>query len=229
MHKIPNISCNTFQTGDILLTRGPRKNLLAGTIGAGESWEYYTEHHNVFRGVYEAIDNADEDDIPSHSLMVFDPVAGTGAEMTWPKPRYVNLNDYSLDPCKNHIVAAFRCPWLRYDVLAEEYREYLTDKITLWWATFISQGPRYGIENLLSFLLNTPVNRSHPVCSMATTLCVWHCIEAEGYKCKMPMEWFFKNRDGDTSVDKISPLDQMIEFNRLGWGIPIAKYTKEKV
>ena len=152
--------------------------------------------------------------IPIHSRMVFNSSVNLGCEMTWPKPRYCDLNE----DC-GEIIEVYRCPMLWGD--DSDLMQY---DIQDWWANFIKSGETYGIDNLVDFPTNLPEDQHHLVCSQTTTQSLLYTLSTNGINCTklFPGYWLVASDDDNAMVTgKVSPLDQSKVFTDLGWRVSL--------
>jgi hypothetical protein len=208
------------QKGDIALT--VNQDLLGDGIRFGETLHYYNETHGIFTGVYEAFKNALNPRVPVHSLMIKDPVAGTGWQMNPPHPDECSLSQWSLDPKSAHVVAVFRSPWLREGVLPDDERETILGNIDKYWNRIIGIKEGYGYQDVFKFILPfLPLDKKHLVCSMVTEQCWFECFDLQGYEMNCPQEWFVNDKVRVTDVNIISTYDHYQVYSANGFGVQL--------
>jgi len=217
------IDWDKLQLGDILLTTGP--SIISGLIRSGEAWADEMKHFDVADALEDSVESWFDPTWPSHSLFVYDIKEMKGAEMTYPKVQYCDLNDYSLKSNKSHIVGAFRCPYLD-DKRNPDSGIYLKSRLKNWIDEYIKQNTTYGLTNLLSFITCLPQDTKHPVCSIWTNLGIVKSVFSEGYDLNFPKDWIIADSDNSPIIGLVSPSDQLKVFNELGWGIQFKKFVK---
>ena len=222
MKLYPIVDFDILQVGDIVLTTSDA--MISELIRSGEE---FSESSNLIR----AIAAYGKDNIPSHSLMIYDPIKHLGFEQTWPIAKIYNLDEYKADGKGTHFIGVYRCPWLD-DKHNLESAKYLRDLLYNWMTKYISEKHGYGALNFPAFLTEKfghiiPEDKKHQVCSMVDTLALIKCVYCEGYDLNFPEDWIVSYKDNQATVGLVSPLDQDKVFNNLGWSIPFKKYIRK--
>ncbi len=215
------VDFSLLQDCDILVTTCPEA--ISECIRGGEVW---AEDRRLEKSILESLIDASEastnPSYPSHELLVYDIKNLKGAEMTWPKPDFCDLNDYvSTDPKAkgDHTVQVFRCPWLseKHNPKASDLREGFKE----WMASEIAKGEGYGIDNLFAFLNLCKEDFKHLTCSLWATTGLILNVQEKGFDCNFPYYWIVEEPDtGKKFSGLVSPWGTKKEFNWAGWGIP---------
>lgn len=216
------IDWSAFQLGDIILTTSP--SIISRLIRSGQAWEEEMGHFDILDALEDTVKEWFDPHWPSHSLYFYESPK-KGAEMTFPKTQYCDLNDYGTKDDGAHFITAFRCPYLD-DKHNPESASYLRGRLKEWIDDYIKDNVSYGVDNLFAFISPLPENKKHPVCSMWTTLGLIKIIGSEGYDLRFPRKWIIPNDDLSPNVGLVSPYDQFLVLSNLGWGIPFKKFVK---
>ena len=225
-----------FLPWDACVTRN--KDLLGAGIDLKEYYNYerIERHEWILTALADSIANVGNLSIGTHALFfvgmgfIIEPMIGTlktqrfipdpagrpvGFEMNPPCVHYLYLDDYVPDQSKPHIVAAFRCPYLRPDALS-----YAPSRVrmTAWANGLVDDRLEYGYEAIVKcFDPELPISVKRPDCSMTVAWGFHAEIEEFGLQCNMPKDWF--NINAVTYM--CTPYYMQQAFNGLGWGIPL--------
>jgi hypothetical protein len=211
------IDYSLLQVGDIISTRGPG---IGDLISCGQEVLKDLDGHNddIIQIVMDAIKGMENPDVPSHFLYVYDSITHTGAEMTAPHIATCDLNNFNVNNTGNHIIQAYRCPWLN-DKINPTDASMLRTNMKVWLDTELKKATSYGYLNYPAFFGLGPEDYKHAICDIWVMNGLIQVIQPI-HDCAILSDWIVKEHNCCGLVD---PLQVDAWLNSVGWGIEFTK------